>query len=590
MASLLDLFADDTQNQGGTPTGFMAGLYGDSLSPAQQKSALGLALLQAGASLAQASQGRPGQGAPSLGQIAGAGMQGFAGGLQGAAQNSMTVNALQGQGVLRRAQAQKAEIDAVKEQDQILARIKFSQGDRTPEVFAAAFPEEYAKAQLDMLTGPTKALQGKGLMMDAQGRVVPMPGFAESQAQIAGAEQAAKSGQQFYAIQPGGALVSPSGGGGGGGVPQQSAAMPGQLGAAITRNATAAGVPPQLLAAVVQAESSSRIDVPDSPKGAIGLTQLMPETAKGLGVDPRDPEQNLRGGAQFLSQLRQKYGRDDFALAAYNWGPTNVDRWIATGADPAKLPADTRQYVSRVLSGAPQAAGGAQRATTVYQSGSPAPGTQEGKWDQTMGEELAKRFLGTQDAVKAQRQQLNRLETLSSLLSNIETGKMGDLKLELKRGLQAVGLDLNALGLTDNVGPQEAARALSNQFALEMRNPAGGAGMPGALSDKDREFLMSQVPGLAMTSAGRALLVDAQRRLLKRADAEAQLWRKYRRERGGRVDEGIYDALDELSKQDVFDADFLDKVNRAVGAAPTTTKALPPPPQGFSIMPAPGAM
>lgn len=586
MASLLDLFADDTQNQGGTPTGFMAGLYGDSLSPAQQKSALGLALLQAGASLAQASQGRPGQGTPSLGQIAGAGMQGFAGGLQGAAQNAMTVNALQGQGVLRRAQAQKAQIDAVKEQDQILARIKFSQGDRTPEVFAAAFPEEYAKAQLDMMTGPTKALQSKGLMMDAQGRVVPMPGFAESQAQIAGAEQAAKSGQQFYAIQPGGALVSP---GGGGGAPQQSAAMPGQLGAAITRNATAAGVPPQLLASVVQAESGGDTNAV-SPKGAIGLTQLMPDTAQGLGVDPRDPEQNLRGGAQFLSQLRQKYGRDDFALAAYNWGPTNVDRWIATGADPAKLPAETRQYVSRVLSGAPQAAGAAQRATTVYQSGSPAPGTQEGKWDQTMGEELAKRFLSTQDAVKSQRQQLNRLETLSSLLSNIETGKMGDLKLELKRGLQAVGLDLGALGLTDNVGPQEAARALSNQLALELRNPAGGAGMPGAMSDKDREFLVSMIPGLSTTNEGRALMVDAQRRMLKRADAEAQLWRKYRREKGGRVDEGIYDALSDLAEQDVFGADFREKVNRAVSGVPTTTRALPPPPRGFAIMPAPGAM
>lgn len=584
MASLLDLFADDTQNQGDAPTGFMAGMYGDSLTPAQQKSALGLALLQAGASLAQASQGRPGQATPSFGQIAGAGMQGFAGGLQGAAQNAMTVNALQGQGALRRAQAQKAQIDALKEQRMMIARARVAQGDRTPEVLAEAYPDEFGKAQLDMLTGPTKALQSKGLMMDEQGRVVPMPGFAESQAQIAGAEQAAKSGQQYYAIQPGGALVSP----GGGAAPLQSAAMPGQLGTAITRNATAAGISPQLLASVVQAESGGDPNAV-SPKGAIGLTQLMPDTAQGLGVDPRDPEQNLRGGAQFLSQLRQKYGRDDFALAAYNWGPTNVDRWIATGADPAKLPADTRQYVSRVLSGAPQAAGGAQQATTVYQSGSPAPGTQEGKWDQTMGEELAKRFLGTQDAVKSQRQQLNRLETLSSLLSNIETGKMGDLKLELKRGLQAVGLDLNALGLTDNVGPQEAARALSNQLALELRNPAGGAGMPGAMSDKDREFLVSMIPGLSTTNEGRALLLDAQRRMLKRADAEAQLWRKYRREKGGRVDEGIYDALSDLAEQDVFGADFREKANRAVSGVPTTTKALPPPPQGFAIMSAHGA-
>lgn len=87
-----------------------------------------------------------------------------------------------------------------------------------------------------------------------------------------------------------------------------------------------------------------------SPKGATGAMQLMPNTAKGLGVNANDQLENTAGGVAYLSQLRKKYGDDRLALAAYNWGPGNVDNWLKAGADPAKLPAETRNYVNNVLS------------------------------------------------------------------------------------------------------------------------------------------------------------------------------------------------------------------------------------------------
>lgn len=104
-------------------------------------------------------------------------------------------------------------------------------------------------------------------------------------------------------------------------------------------------VPPALLKAVIAAESNFDPRAV-SPKGAIGLMQLMPATADALGVsDPFLVLENVAAGARYLRQLLLRYGDRRLALAAYNAGPTAVDRYGGVPPYP-----ETREYVRRVLS------------------------------------------------------------------------------------------------------------------------------------------------------------------------------------------------------------------------------------------------
>jgi soluble lytic murein transglycosylase-like protein len=115
----------------------------------------------------------------------------------------------------------------------------------------------------------------------------------------------------------------------------------------ITEAALHAGLPPAIVHSVARAESGYRQDAV-SPKGAIGLMQLMPRTAAALNADPLDAKQNAEAGAQYLRDLLQKYENDPHqvskAVAAYNAGPAAVDKY--DGVPPY---AETIQYVKRVL-------------------------------------------------------------------------------------------------------------------------------------------------------------------------------------------------------------------------------------------------
>jgi len=110
------------------------------------------------------------------------------------------------------------------------------------------------------------------------------------------------------------------------------------------------GVPVDLFLRLVNQESRFNPNAV-SPAGAMGLAQLMPGTARDLGVDPNDPVQNLTGGARYLRQQLDTFGQPDLALAAYNAGPGNVRKH--GGIPPFK---ETQNYVSTIL-GAPAAQG-----------------------------------------------------------------------------------------------------------------------------------------------------------------------------------------------------------------------------------------
>jgi soluble lytic murein transglycosylase-like protein len=122
-------------------------------------------------------------------------------------------------------------------------------------------------------------------------------------------------------------------------------------------------LPPSLLLSVARTESNLNPNAV-SPAGAQGVMQLMPATAAGLGVsDPFDPAQNIDGGAKYLSQLlTQFHGDTSLALAAYNAGPGNVNKYGGIPPFP-----ETQAYVSKVLAGA------GDMSTGFYDDSTPSP-------------------------------------------------------------------------------------------------------------------------------------------------------------------------------------------------------------------------
>jgi soluble lytic murein transglycosylase-like protein len=180
----------------------------------------------------------------------------------------------------------------------------------------------------------------QALIARATGAAPPAPGAASGtsfQAQLAAAQQ------------PAGQAAAASAGG--------PTAYDAEIAAAAQRH----GIDPALLKALIRAESNFNPNAV-SPAGAQGLTQLMPATARALGVtNPFDPAQAIDAGARYLRQQLDRFGGDErLALAAYNAGPGAVQRY--GGVPPY---AETQAYVERVLAYAAQYRAASSAAVTA---------------------------------------------------------------------------------------------------------------------------------------------------------------------------------------------------------------------------------
>lgn len=164
----------------------------------------------------------------------------------------------------------------------------------------------------------------------------------------------------------------------------------------------------------------------------------------------------------------------------------------------------------------------------------PALGVTQNPADATYGNDMAKsaaaQYETMQKAGMAATGKLAKMQQIDALLGNYEGGKFAPAGLELASAANSLGFKMDA-----KMSNAQAADAISKQLALEMRDPSGGAGMPGALSNSDRDYLAKTVPGLLQSSGGRRQLVQINSATYKRQADVANMARQWQ-QRFGRID------------------------------------------------------
>ncbi|GCF08091.1 lytic transglycosylase domain-containing protein [Dictyobacter arantiisoli] len=115
-------------------------------------------------------------------------------------------------------------------------------------------------------------------------------------------------------------------------------------------DAIAAGIDPTLFVRQIRQESNFNPRA-ISQAGALGIAQFMPATARGLGIDPSNPEQALKGAARLMASYVRRYGSESAALAAYNAGPGALDGAVARCGQAWKtcLPSETQAYIAVIV-------------------------------------------------------------------------------------------------------------------------------------------------------------------------------------------------------------------------------------------------
>lgn len=158
-----------------------------------------------------------------------------------------------------------------------------------------------------------------------------------------------------------------------------------------------------------------------------------------------------------------------------------------------------------------------------------------------VGEGFGEQYVNIQQADLKSGVTLSKLDRMEQLLTGVQTGALVPTITQIQSIAQTFGLEVDA-----TLPAKQALETLSSEIALGLRNPAGGAGMPGALSDKDRDFLLNMTPGLSKTAQGNRLIIETARKLAQRDREVARMARAYRKTHG-QFDEGFFDQLQTFS-------------------------------------------
>lgn len=188
--------------------------------------------------------------------------------------------------------------------------------------------------------------------------------------------------------------------------------------------------------------------------------------------------------------------------------------------------------------------------------------TQEKAEAGTVGKFFGDMYSKIQEGGFSAPSKIAKLDRFAALTKGIDTGRATPTQTEIAAYAKSFGIDIDP-----NLDAKQAANALSKEMALQLRNPAGGAGMPGALSDQDRRFLEQMVPSLANTPGGNGLILETARRLAKREADIAKMAREYRGKKG-QMDEGFFNSLAAYSEANPL---FGDLAQQAGAAAPASS-------------------
>lgn len=158
-------------------------------------------------------------------------------------------------------------------------------------------------------------------------------------------------------------------------------------------------------------------------------------------------------------------------------------------------------------------------------------------------ENNAKIYNNLQNASMANPEKIAKMQQIGALLGDFEGGKFSKTGLELASAANSAGFKVDKL-----LGNKQAAEALANEVALELRSTGAGNGMPGSMSDADREFLKSMAPGLSQSADGRQKIIAARVAVMERENKVADMARQYK-DKYGQLDSGFFTQLQAWSNR-----------------------------------------
>lgn len=283
-----------------------------------------------------------------------------------------------------------------------------------------------------------------------------------------------------------------------------------------------------------------------------GREMVMPKLGEGQTQNPQGVVSNAPGYVGAMSEAAAaQAAATEGAKAQYDLTPVpqsdGTTRMMpraqavqSLGGSP-KLPPNIPPEILAAAQRGPFTAQQQPNGQLSIQTG-PQLGVSQSDANKTYGVETAKNavetYKGLQNAGMQAPTNIAKYRQLGSLLDGVEGNKLSSTGLEISKFANSIGIKLDP-----RMANKEASVALSNQMALALRNPSGGEGMPGALSNSDREFLTASTPTMSNSAQGRKQMVESYVKLEQRKADVAQKARMWQ-QRFGRIDAPAQDGKD----------------------------------------------